>query len=199
MQKETAFSHTESLELIQRMINQAKNRWCENGHLYLVWGWAVFICSIAQFVLAEWVHYEQHYLVWLLCAAVGIYQPYYLMRRGRKRQVQTYADRIVGYVWLAFVISLCLSGFYFGMLLGDWYYKIVGPAYLVLYGIPTFLSGIILQFRPLIIGGIGCWVMTLGAAFTKGYYQLLFLSAAMLIAWILPGYQLRARFKKSNY
>src|SRR5690606_26095099 len=105
---------------------------------------------------------------------------------------------IVGFVWLAFVVSMFLMGFLFGRIMGEAYYKIFAPGFLVLYGIPTFLSGIILHFRPLIIGGIACWVLSVVASFITSAYQLLFLSMAVLVAWIIPGYMLRAKYKKVN-
>lgn len=198
MEKETGFSHLEGLEIIQSMINRAKDKFSENGHLYLLWGWVVFLCSIAQFIMLNYFQYEYHYLVWSTCWLVVIYQAIYLAKRKKRDKVRTYTDDIIGYVWLAFVVALFLMGFLFGRVLGDEYYKMVSPGFLVLYGIPTFLSGIILRFRALIIGGIACWLLSVGAAFVQNEYQLLFLSAAMLIAWIIPGYMLRAKFKKIN-
>jgi hypothetical protein len=198
MEKETGFSHLEGLELIQSMINRAKDKFTENGHLYLLWGWVVFICSITQFVLLNYFRYEKHYLVWMACWLVVIYQLFYLAKRKKREQVRTYTGDIIGYVWLTFVVAMFLMGFVFGRVLGDEYYRMVSPGFLVLYGIPTFLSGIILRFRALVIGGISCWILSVIAVFVPPQYQLLFLSAAMLVAWIIPGYLLRLKYKKTN-
>jgi hypothetical protein len=91
-----------------------------------------------------------------------------------------------------------LMGYVFGSILGDEYYKMVSPGFLVLYGIPTFLSGIILRFKALVIGGICCWILSVLSLLVSPSYQLLFLSAAMLAAWIIPGYLLRSKYKKTN-
>jgi hypothetical protein len=198
MEKKTGFSHLEGLEIIQSMINRAKDRFSENGHLYLLWGWVVFLCSIAEFVLLHMVGYEHHYAVWALCWVAVVYQVIYLSKKKKRERVKTYTDDIVGFVWLAFVVSMFLMGFLFGRIMGEAYYKIFAPGFLVLYGIPTFLSGIILRFRPLIIGGIACWVLSVVASFITSAYQLLFLSMAVLVAWIIPGYMLRAKYKKVN-
>jgi hypothetical protein len=198
MEKEPGFSHLEGMEIIQSMINRAKDKFSENGHLYLLWGWVVFICSIAQYVLWNWVHYDKHYLVWFACWAVIIYQTVYMARRKKYQQVRTYTDDIIGYVWLAFVISMFLMGVVFGRVFGDTYYHYISPGFLVLYAIPTFLSGIILRFRPLVIGGISCWVLSVVSLTVSTKYSMLFISAAMLIAWIIPGYLLRSKYKKIN-
>jgi hypothetical protein len=198
MEKEPAFTEVQSLELIQSMINKAKNRFTENGHLYLLWGWAVLICSITQFILIHFVHYSRHYLVWTLTWLVVIYQMIYIYRREKKAKVKTYTDDIIGFIWITFVILMFLFGFLFGNVMGDEYYKFINPGFLALYGMPTFLSGVILRFRPLRIGGICCWVLSVAASYVLYDYQLLLLGLGVAIAWILPGYILKARYKKEN-
>jgi hypothetical protein len=198
MEKETGFSHLEGLEIIQSMINRAKDKFTENGHLYLIWGWVVFVCSITQFMLMNYTRFEKHYLVWLVCWLVFIYQIFYIAKREKRKQVRTYTGDIIGYVWIAFVVAMFLMGFLFGRVLGDQYYRMVSPGFLVLYGIPTFLSGVIIRFKPLVIGGISCWILSVISVFVPPNYQLLFLSAAMLVAWIIPGYLLRLKYNKTN-
>src|SRR5690349_23225308 len=98
MQSEQDFSGEESLAIIQSMINKVRNRFSENGHLYLLWGWVVLVCSIAQFILIHFVHYEQGYYVWAACWLAFIYQAIYLAKARRKKKVRTYTDDIIGYV-----------------------------------------------------------------------------------------------------
>jgi hypothetical protein len=133
-------------------------------------------------------------LTWL----AFIYQTFYLIREKRRERVKTYADNIIGFVWMVFVVMMFLFGFLFGRELGDNYYKMISPGFLALYGMPTFLSGIILKFRPLILGGISCWVLSIISLFIPYHLQLLLLSVAVGIAWIIPGYLLRSKYKKVN-
>ena len=195
---EEQFSPQESFAVIQKMIDTAKNQFSENGHLYLLWGWVILICSVAQFLLISVFHYQYHYMVWMLTWVAFIYQMFYIIRKKRREKIRTYADKILGFVWIVFMILMCLFGVLFGNELGDNYYKIMSPGFLALYGMPTFLSGIILRFTPLIIGGIGCWILSVIALYTPYEYQLLLVSAAMVVAWIVPGYLLRAKYKKVN-
>lgn len=196
-EKEPGISQLESLEIIQSMINKAKNNFSENGHLYLLWGWVVLVCSITEFVLLQ-INYEKHYLVWMLCWAAFIYQAIFLARKRRQKTVQTYTHDILKYVWLVFIIIMFLMGFLFGAILGGEYYKMITPGFLAIYGMPTFLSGIILRFKPLIIGGISCWVLSIVSTLIPPEYNLLLVAAAMIVAWIIPGYLLRSRFRKST-
>lgn len=198
MEKETGLSGAESLALIQSMINKAKHQFSDNGHLYLLWGWVVFLCSVTQFILINYVHYEKHYLVWMATWATFIYQAIYMYKNKRKRNVRTYTDDILNFVWLTFVVLMFLFGYLFGQIMGEEYYKFINPGFLALYGMPTFLSGKILRFKPLLIGGLCCWILSVLSPFVPQSYQLLVLSLGVVIAWIVPGYILQARYKKQN-
>jgi hypothetical protein len=68
----------------------------------------------------------------------------------------------------------------------------------MLYGIPTFLSGVVMQFKSLKIGGIACWILALLSAFISPVYGLLLLAAGMVAAWIIPGYLLRKKYNEQN-
>jgi drug/metabolite transporter (DMT)-like permease len=182
------------------MINRAKDRFAEDGVLYLLWGWVVFTCSLAQFVLLHYVNYPRHYLVWFASWFVVIYQVIYLRKRHRRIRVRTYTDHIVGFVWITFLIVIFLVAFLIGRLSGGDYYIHINPVLLALYGIPTFLTGIIIKFNPLIVGGIGCWILSVITTFIADYhYQFLMIPLAMLVAWIIPGYLLRAKYKNQTH
>jgi len=189
---------SESIQIIQNMINTAKNQFSENGFLYLLWGWVVFICSIGHFILLNVVKYEYHYMIWLLTWAAVIFQMFYLRKKSKEAKVKTYAEDIVKYVWITFVILMFLVGVILGILMGKDYYKHMYPLFLVLYGMPTFLSGIILRFKPLVVGGIACWVLAVPASQLSYDYQLLVLALSVAIAWIVPGYLLQKKYKKEN-
>ena len=199
MTKDEDFTHTDSLTIIQSMINKAKDQFSENGHLYLLWGWVILFCSIGHFVLLKFFPFKEAPMIWMLTWLAVIYQTYYLWKQGKRRKVKTYTDEMIGWIWISFVIMMFLFGFLFTRAFGSQYYQFMNVAILALYGMPTFLSGITLRFRPLIIGGISCWVLSLVAGFIPFEYHLLLLALAVVIAWIIPGYILRARYKKTNF
>ena len=194
--KEKNLSPEESLQLIESMINKAKDQFGEDGHLYILWGWLVLVCSVAEFVLFHFFQYEKHYLVWSVSWLLLIYQIYYLLKKHRKQKVRTYTASIIAYVWVTFVILTFLIGFLIGRLGGDdQYFLHIFPLLLALYGMPVFLSGIIIRFRPLALGGICCWVLSVIATFLPYAYQMLMLSLAMICAWLIPGYLLRSKYR----
>lgn len=191
------FNPQQSLQLIESMINRAKDNFAEGGFMYLVWGWAVIILSLTEFVLLHFFHYQYHYFVWMLTWLILGYQFLYMRKKKKQQRVRTYTDYIISYVWITFIVLLFILVFLMGRLTTDTYYTHINAIVLVLYGMPVFLTGIIMRFRPLIIGGIGCWVLSIITTFIKVYdYQLLMIPAAMVIAWIIPGYLLKAKYKK---
>jgi len=196
MHKET-LSGSQSLELIQTMINRARNQFSENGHLYLVWGWVVLICSIAEFILIHFLDYQKHYLVWMLTWLAVIYQFFYLYKNRKRQKVKTYTGEIVSYVWITFFVLLLLIIF-ISSSQPEKNIGLMSPFILALYGMPTFLSGKILQFPPLVLGGIGCWVLAVISLYVPYEFQILFFGISVIIAWIIPGYLLRKRYQIEN-
>jgi uncharacterized membrane protein YfcA len=194
--QEQEFSPHESLHLIESMINKARNRFSENGHLFLLWGWVILLCSIANFISAYFFNsLETLKYIWILIVPTVIYQIIYLARKEKNEKVKTYADEIYNYVWVAFVIM----GFVSGIILGkSGNTSLFNPVILSLYGMPTFLSGVILQFSPLKIGAFCCWGLAIAAMFIPMEFSFLLLAIAVITAWIVPGYLLRSRYKNQN-
>jgi FtsH-binding integral membrane protein len=188
----------QSLELIQSMINKARNQFSENGHLYLVWGWVILICSVGQFLLLHFFTYPNHYMIWMLTWLVVVYQFVYAFRKRKKEKVKTYTGDIVSYVWIVFVILMLMTGFLLSRSTLGNTNELVNPLILSLYGMPTFLSGKVLRFQPLIWGGISCWILSIVSTFIPYDFQLLFFGIAVIIAWIIPGYLLRKRYLTEN-
>lgn len=192
---ENDFSPQQSLQLIESMINRAKDKYAEDGSMYLAWGWLVFCCSILQFILLHVFQYSKHYIVWLATIPLFIYQAFYVRKKHRQQKVITYTDAIIGYVWITFAVVIFLLCFLVGMLTTGEYFTHIVHILLAVYGMPIFLTGIIVKFKPLIYGGIACWVLCILSTFIKVYdYQFLCVPAAMLVAWIIPGYMLRAKY-----
>jgi hypothetical protein len=194
-ENEKQMTEAESLSIISGMINRAKNRFSETGHLYLLWGWVILFCCIVQFVSLQYLNYDKGSRVWFLTWVAVIYQFIYLARKKRSEKVKTYTDEIIGFVWLTFVSCAFILMY---ILISKKAYETLYPAILVLYGMPTFLSGIILKFKALIVGGICCWLLALSSPIVAREYYLILLACAVIAAWIIPGFILRAKYKKEN-
>lgn len=192
---EENFSPQDSLHLIDSMINKAQRRFSENGFLYLLWGWVIFACSIGHFLLIQLKWLDNPEIIWTACWLAVIFQIIYLAKKKKTIKVKTYSDEIIDYIWISFGISMLIIGITLGRADG-WIY--LNTLILMLYGTPTFLSGVVMQFIPLKIGGIICWSLALIAVFIPPLYSLLLLATAVVAAWIIPGYLMRIKYNKEN-
>ncbi len=192
---EENFSPQDSLRLIDSMINKAKNRFNENGFLYLLWGWVIFACAIFHFTAIKFNLLKHPDWVWMLTWVTVIVQIIYLARVKKKEKVKTYSDGILDAVWICFGICMLvltiISSRY-----NLWMY--MNSFVLMFYGVPTFLSGFVMRFTPLKLGGVACWLFAIASTFVSPMYCLLLLALAVLVAWIIPGYLLRVKFKQEN-
>lgn len=184
-----------SLVLIESMINKAQNRFSENGTLYLVWGWVVAICALSHYTMLTFTDIgPKSGMVWILTWGAVVFQIYYSFKHKKQETVKTYTDEIINYVWVTFGISMALVSFIMAKL-GTW--TMLYAFILLFYGIPTFLSGVIMRFKPLKIGGITCWILSAISVYVQSREIILLLVPAVVIAWIIPGYSFRARIKKA--
>ena len=195
MSQEKLMSETESMQLITSMINKAKNRFSETGIWYLCWGWRVVFCCLSQFIALYFFENQNAYYIWYLTWVAPIYQVIYMRKSKTIKRVKTYTGEIIRFVWIVYVI--CITLFIY-LLIYIKAYSGINPAVLIMYGMPTFLSGIILKFKPLRIGAICCWILAILAVLVVYEFQLLLVALAVFIAWIIPGYLLKAKFKKEN-
>ena len=183
-------------DLIQSMINKARNQFSENGHLYIIWGWTVVICSVSQFVLRYFFEYRNHWWVWMITWLVLIYQAIYISRNRKKAKVKTYTGDILGQVWLVFAILMVMISFIIGSTTQGQMGFIITPVILCLYGMPAYLSGKILQFRSLIVGAFCCWILALTALVVPSDFLMLMYTPAVIVAWLIPGYLLKGKYKR---
>ena len=195
MSEETPMTEKESMELITSMINKAKNNFSERGLLYIVWGWVILFCCAVNFGGIYFFNYSKSYLVWIVVDVVLIFQIIYLRRKKKSGGTRTYTSEINSFVWIVFFICMVLMVFICNAFKK---YEMINPMVLVLYGMPTFLSGTIMKFKPLVIGAICCWVLALISPFINIEYQILLIAAAIIAAWLIPGYLLKQKFKKQN-
>ena len=184
----------ESLQIMEEMIATAKKDISDDGFLYLVWGYLVFGASLLHFFLlgkTEW-----HWVGWpILMTTGGITTGIYLSRTIKESKVKTYLDKVFSYLWGAFSISILLVLIVGGSIEFGGEIRFTYAFVLVLYAIGTFVSGGVLNFRPLILGGLLCWVCAGVCFFVTFKYQLLLLALAVLVAYIIPGHMLKAKYQ----
>jgi hypothetical protein len=189
------FSPAQSLQLIQSMISKTRQNMSDNSIYFLIWGWLTFIAFIGQFILKHVLEYEKHYMVWLVVIIGIVFSIYQGKKDERKVRAKTWVGENMSHLWTGmgvsfFVLSMIITRMGWGT---EMY-----PFFILMYGLGTFVSGKILQFRPLIIGGIIAWILAIGSTWAIYDYQMLFAAAAILFSYIIPAYMLRRKNKITN-
>ncbi len=175
----------DSLEIISKMIHQAKGNVRSNAIHFLLWGWVVTIANFGMYALIQ-MEYTAPYLIWLITIPAAVLSLYFGFKQGKKSRVSTHLGRIYMWLWISYgivIFTLVLFG-----------YKInyqFNAIILLFTSLPTFLSGITLRFKPLIIGGVLFWAFGI-LSFNVGYEtQLLVGGVAIICGYLIPGYMLR--------
>ena len=185
---EKMMTSEESLRIISEMINKAKVNIRHGSFHLLFWGWLILACSLLEYILYNFTDYAGPWTVWILVVPGVVVSMVYGFVKGRKTKVYTYADKLYGWTWMAFFFAAVVLFIIISVDMGS-----VAPYILTLAGIPTFISGIILKFKPLIIGAVSFWIFALISHFAGPEVAPLAVPVAMLTGYLLPGYILRRR------
>ena len=193
MENEKQLTEQQSLELITRMINKAKDDYKETGVGALMWGSVVTVCSLVSFA-----NYYQRWpwadYIWFLTLIAVVPQVIISVRENRRLKYKTYNYDAMGGIWISFGISIFLLSFFASSFNVPNGYSL----FLILYGIPTFATGFARRFPPMIIGGIACWIFAIVSMYVTFPYAMLLTAAAAFISWFIPGMILRKRYLKSK-
>lgn len=196
MDNKKEFSPQESLELIQSMIDKTKGHVANNSFYFLLWGWLVFICSIAEYLLKVVFQETHHYWVWWLMPLGFVFSIGYGIRNSKKVKVRTFVEDALDYLWIGLALAFITMIFINTGYPNSW--QIPFTYYILLYAIGTFVSGKLMQFRPLVIGGGFNFILSAISVRFNFDYQLLIGALAILTSYIIPGHLLRVRFQKKN-
>lgn len=185
---EKVLTSEESLRLISEMINRTQVNIKQGIFHFLFWGWLIFFCSLAEYLLYRLTNFSDSWLVWLLVIPGAFISFIYGYKKGSKNLYYTYADMLYMWTWIGFFISAVIL---FILISGR--IESVAPYILMLAAIPTFISGFIIKFRPLILGGVSFWIFALIAYFASPQISPLAVPAAMLTGYLIPGYMLKKK------
>jgi hypothetical protein len=188
------FSHEDGLKTIYAMITSTRNTIGENYLFYLIWGYLVGLACISEYVLIRIVHYDRHYMVWPVLMGLGMILSGVLSIRRQKRSTyKSVIGNIMSYLWGGWIVSLLII-MYFVTRLDN--HSLILPFTMVMYGMGIFISGGVINYRPLIIGGVISWLAAVVAYFQPYNVQLLLMTATVIVSYVIPGHMLRIEAKK---
>ena len=185
------FTPEESIRLIQNMIEKTRQRFSDRGHYFLLWGWCTFLAFLGQFVLHYFFKSPYHYMVWLIMFVCAFISIHWVRKEDRKKKAMTYVNESMRYLWTGLAITFFVFSLIF-VKLGWWNCY---PFFITLYGVGTFISGKILQFKPLVWGGIISWILAAVCVWFRNDIQILFAAVSILVSYIIPGHLLKLRYR----
>jgi hypothetical protein len=194
MTKEETFDPSESMNIISGMINNAKNKLADDGFQFIFWGWLVAAAAMIHYVTLH-LGITWGYLVWpILLPLGGIISAIYGYKEGKKQKVKTYVDVYLGYLWAGVGIAMFVT-----LVMGN-YHGIKATYFflMIIYGIATFVSGGLLNYKPLIYGSLFSFAIAIASVFMGEVDQFLCISLSLLCSYIIPGHMLRSKFKSQG-
>lgn len=188
---------TESLALINRMIETTRNRMERQAGLpFLLWGYLTVLFTAANYLLIATTHDGRWNWLWFGLPVCGWLGTYLLLRRPTAEgTVTTFVDRVIGQIWLvlgivAFVVTILTIA------------TRLNPPILflivLLMSIGCALSGLVCRFTPFVISGfVG---IALSPLFLFGFapaWNAALFAAVFVALMIVPGHILCYRSNRS--
>ena len=189
--EEKNITEQESLVIIQQMMNKTKEQLFDNSNLFLLWGFAAFICTVTQYFLIK-TNIQNSEAVWIAMPIIAVIHIYIVIKQRNKIKVQTYNGNAISALWTAIGFAFISIVFFASQKIN------ILPTIILLYAIGTFVTGKIIDFKPLVIGGSICFLLSIVIAFIKDENQLLIMAAAILISYIIPGFLLKKEYKNQQ-
>jgi uncharacterized membrane protein YhaH (DUF805 family) len=188
------FNHQQSMEIITSMIQKTRHQLKISAFDYLFWGWLAFISAALQYILLQFERTMPYaYLTWAVMMTFGgIFSGIYHKRKSKELGYESHISYLLKYLWLAFIV------FVFIILAHSFKTGWTGTQTLIIamYGLGIFLSGIILKFKPMIIGGISGWLLSLLGLYLPYFSNsaentVLLVAISIVITYLIPGYLLK--------
>lgn len=213
-QEEKRLTEKESLELIATMINKAKDSYHDTGIGAIMWGSVIAICSLVKLSEVQ-LGYRLPFDIYLLTIIAVVPQVFITIKEKKERKVKSFDDAYLDYIWLGFGICIFLMIFFINAVFSVWepvakeyreltghaspflFREFIAPLFLLLYGLPTFITGAACKFKPMLWGGLFCWACCIITIYTPIKIDLLLTAASAIIAWLIPGILMEKEYR--NY
>lgn len=174
------------MALIADVINGTKVSLKRNSFIFLLWGWLITIASLAFFALKHYTATPLYFLPFPVLAGTGIVITVWHYIRNTTAHTQTYAEYFLSKLWL--VLGLCF------LLIVFMNVSQGRPPFtytMLIAGIGTVVTGLVLHFYPLIAGGIILLLSSLASVYIDPENMVLLQAAAMTCGYLIPGYCLK--------
>ena len=181
-------SPEKQLQLIQSTIAQAKENLSNHSFPFLFWGWLVSFTALINFLLLSYSSFgEKSYLIWPVSMVIGaIYIVLYYRKAEKTERHLTHLEYFLSRLWMVLGAILLLFSFCITFIdLSPWFF------FPFIAGLGTVISGVVLKFTPLSLGGILLLAFPFYSANAGEETLLLLYAMVIIVAYLIPGYLLK--------
>ena len=148
----------EQLLIINNAIKQTKNNLRTLGYNLVFWGILIITMSLFHYFFPQIVQFSYYSAVffWVSIPLLGMfYTTYYNIKMGKKTGYETQLDRVIKIIWgvfgLSWIFTVALSLIYK-----------ISPVQDILFllSIVLIMSGLIIKFKKITIGGFALLIFT---------------------------------------
>ena len=186
-------SPEKSLELITQVITQARNRFEENGFIYMFWGVLTAIASISQFVLLKNEYYDINWYPYFIMPIGAIYSGFYFSKKHKKTK-QNQISKLISALWIVLSLNMMILGFLFANSLKE---NLI-PISLILLSIGVLVSGTSIKSKLLIFSGVIINISAILCFKISWIYQPLLMGIVSIVAILIPGIVLMVKNKRKE-
>ncbi len=193
----------ESFNIINKAISNFKMNYKESAKTFLLWGWILTLASFSNFFILNILKSkEAHELTignweltglfiignWVLFSLIGFVIQFFMLRKiNKSKKVYSHLDSYIKNLWIVTAAS-----FFVAILLCVKLNIAPPPIMLLIGGIATTTTGLLIKFKPLIIGGITFFIFSIATTFVSNEYIALIVGAAIFCGYVIPGYFLKS-------
>ena len=199
MANEKQLSEKESLQLITDMIQKVKNSYHDKGVGPLLWGTVVAIASFVSYLQLEY-NFVLPFDIWLIVLCAIIPQIILINQDAKTQKIKRHEDAAEHIMQLngSQLINHSINNSKPDQIIQPFtpsFYSM----YILIYGFPTLVTGIVKKFWPMTIGAIIAYALFMVSCFTETKYDFLLGGIAALACWFVPGIILRSKYLKQKH
>jgi hypothetical protein len=217
---EKTLTEQESLHLITSMIQKAKAGYHERGTGAIMWGAVVAFASLVKYFEITY-KFKLPFDIFLIVLAAIIPQIIISNKEAKENKVKRFEDGAVNAAWLVYGLTIFGLIFYSNVigtasltLMEQEGYELIKhyttqnkpneiikpfvpstySLYILLYAMPTLITGIAKKFTPMVIGAIITYILFGISCYTSTAYDMLLGAIAAIVCWLIPGIILRKKY-----
>ena len=182
-------SSRDQIEAIASVINNTRENLKPLSINFIFWACLVIVMSLFNYAFPSLIASTQYgdVLFWTVLPLIGmILNIYYNIKYRNKTGYETYLNRVIKIIWGVFNLS--------------WIYIIAlsftiksfhpVPPILFLLGMMLIITGLIIKFKPITLGGIFLTIFTFYLNFNPGINLLLVNIIGVSLGMLVPGLSL---------